>query len=92
MMIQPVTLIVPGVDDDGERGADGGTMPPWTAGCPPRAVAGVFIRCRPSTKQVAAATYSSWMTQCEGAHDRAAASLAADRLAGAAGLPAPAGA
>ena len=38
-------------------------MPAVDTWLPRRALAGEFIRCRPSTKQTAAATYSSWVIQ-----------------------------
>ena len=44
-------------------------MPAVDTWLPRRAVAGEFIRCRPSTKQTAAATYRSWVDPVEAAHE-----------------------
>ena len=63
MTIQPVTLIVPAWMMIASVATTAATMPPVDSWFPRRAVAGVFIRCRPSTKQLAAATYTSWVTQ-----------------------------
>ena len=56
MTIQPVTLMVPAWMMMASVATTAATMPPVDSWFPRRAVAGVFIRCRPSTKQLAAAT------------------------------------
>ncbi len=54
--IQPVALIVPEWMIRARVAAMAAAMPQVDTWLPRRAVAGVFIRCRPSTKQDAAAT------------------------------------
>ena len=61
--IQPVTVTVPAWMTRARVTAMARTMPPVDTWLPRRAEAGEFIRCRPSTKQVAAPTYSSWVIQ-----------------------------
>ncbi len=61
--IQPVTVIVPRCTTRAKVVAIARTMPAAETWLPRRAEAGEFIRCRPSTKQTAAATYSSWVIQ-----------------------------
>ena len=54
--IHPVTLTVPAWMTRTSVVAMASTMPAVDTWLPRRAVAGEFIRCRPSTKQTAAAT------------------------------------
>src|SRR6266567_1800008 len=61
--IQPVAVTVPACTTRANVVAIARAMPAVDTWLPRRAVAGEFIRCRPSTKQTAAATYSSWVTQ-----------------------------
>src|SRR6267154_2399780 len=61
--IQPVTVTVPAFTTRANVVAIARVMPPVDTWLPRRAEAGEFIRCRPNTKHVAAATYSSWVTQ-----------------------------
>ena len=75
MTIQPVTLIVPAWMMMASVATTAATMPPVDSWLPRRAVAGVFIRCRPSTKQLAAATYTSWTIQSKALMTRSRRSL-----------------
>ena len=61
--IHPVAVTVPEWATRASVVAIATTMPAVDTWLPRRAEAGEFIRCRPSTKHVAAATYSSWVTQ-----------------------------
>ena len=61
--IQPVVVTVPAWATRASVVATASAMPAVETWLPRRAVAGEFIRCRPNTKHVAAATYSSWVTQ-----------------------------
>ncbi len=54
--IQPVVVTVPACATRASVVATARTMPAVDTWLPRRAVAGEFIRCRPSTKQVAAPT------------------------------------
>ncbi len=54
--IQPVVVTVPACATRARVVAMARTMPAVDTWLPRRALAGEFIRCRPSTKQVAAAT------------------------------------